>query len=138
MASINFERPEAKSMVKGKVSKADMSEFLKVYETSRPFTSNVWALHKVLTIAQFAEGVDPEYKKATCAYIIAKKRNDNGKPFLKMAIAFGENRIAEWELTYARKTVYSEGDEIDLASILMCIEVCGDKKHLFAEGEIKI
>ena len=136
MAKISYERPEAKTMVKGKVSKADFSEFLKVYETSKPFVSNVWALHKVVTLEQFAEGVDPKYKKATSAYIIAKRRNDNGKIFCKMAIAFGENRIAEWELTYAKKTSYGEGDMIDLKTVLFCIEVCGEKKHLFAEGEI--
>lgn len=136
MAKINA-RPEVKDMIQAQVTEQMTAQFKKAYEASKPYETNVWTLSTVFTLQQFVEKINPEYSKVTGAYIIAKKRNDNGKIFHKMAVAFGEEHLVEWELSYERsRTNFEEGDEIDTNTLLFCLETCGEKTHLFATGEL--
>jgi len=136
MAKINS-RPEAKDMVQAEVNADMLSQFMKAYEASKPYETNVWTLTTVFTLKQFTEKINPEYSKVSGAYIIAKRRNDNGKVFYKMAVCMGEDHLVEWELSYERSRVnFEEGDEIDPNTLLFCLEICGEKTHLFATGEL--
>ena len=136
MAKIN-PRPEVKDMIQAEVTAAMTAEFKKAYEASKPYETNVWTLSTVFTLKQFTDKINPDYSKVTGAYIIAKKRNDNGKIFYKMAVTFGDEHIVEWELSYEKsRTNFEEGDEIDPTTLLFCLEICGEKTHLFATGEL--
>lgn len=132
-----LENIEAKDLTQKNVSAEMLKKFKKAYDLSKPFSKDVWTTTVVLTLKQFTDKVDSAYKDVTGAYIIAKKRNDNGKIFYKMAIVIKGNQIKEWELTYEKsKNLYEEGDELDPKTLLFCIEEHEEKTHLYATGEL--
>jgi len=136
MAKINA-RPEAKDMIQAQITEQMTAQFKKAYDASKPYETNVWTVASVFTLKQFTESINPDYSQVTAAYIIAKRRNDNGKIFHKMAVAFGDEHLVEWELSYERsRTSFEEGDEVDINTLLFCLETCGEKTHLFATGEL--
>lgn len=127
-----------KDMILEQVSSEISEEFKKVYEENKPYKKYTWALTRVLTLEQFKETVDPKYKDISCAYVIAKQRKDNGKIFHKIEVMFNNSDSDEWELSYdrSRSGCFEEGDELDVNTLMFCIEVHDDTKHLFATGDL--
>ena len=144
MAKINVKPAD---MVQVTISEKMTASFLEAYKANKPYEKQVWNVVSVYTLAQFCENIDPSYKGVTSAYVIAKKRNDNNKIFHKIVVEFDGKRDVEWELPYSMKVDLEEGDEIDIKTLLFCMEThdTGEvdkerkpiiKKHLFATGEL--
>ena len=87
-----------------------------------------------MTLSEYGELIDTTMKHVSDnPTIIAKERKD-GNIFLKMWIPLEGGSGVEYELSYEND--FEEGDEIDPATLLFCLETCGEKTHLFATGEL--
>ena len=136
MAKIQITSFDPRDLVKTTVETDDVNLFKKLLEEDKPFESNVWIPKTSFTLKQFAEHFDPRYKNVKAAYVVAHRRNDNGKIFHKIKVVLGETKTVEWEFSYRKRVTYEENDEIDVSTLLFCIEECDGKYHKYAFGDL--